>query len=74
MRHHYEHSLEHPLDEGVTEAECGGGEGIDDGGVDLAVVLVAVPKQARQDVQFRHVSRPQHDRQPLVVGDVLQPK
>ena len=34
--------LELALDEGVTKAEGGGGEGVEDGGVRVLVVLLAV--------------------------------
>jgi hypothetical protein len=38
-----ENLLELALDESVAESEGGGGEGVDDGGVHVLVILVAVP-------------------------------
>ena len=55
----------------MSESEGSCGEAVDDGGVDLGVVLVVVTVGHWQNVQLRHVLRPKHNRQPLVVCDVL---
>ena len=55
----------------MSESEGSRGEAVDDGRIDLGVVLVVVTVGHRQDVQLRHVLRPKHNRQPLVVCDVL---
>ena len=63
--------LQQSLHKRVSESEGSRGEAVDDGGVDLGVVLVVVTVGHGQDVQLRHVLRPKHNRQPLVVCDVL---
>ena len=63
--------LEHSLDERVAESEGCAGEGVEDGGVDGGVVLVVVSVGEGEDLQLGHVVRAQHQRQPLVVRDVL---
>ena len=63
--------LQHALDQWVTESEGSCGEWVEDGGVDLGVVLVVVTVADREDVQLRHVVGAEDDGQPLVVGDVL---
>ena len=55
----------------MTESEGSCGEGVEDGGVDLGVVLVVVAVADWEDVQLRHVVGAEDDGQPLVVGDVL---
>ena len=63
--------LQKSLHKRVSESEGSRGEAVDDGGVDLGVVLVVVTVGHGQNVQLRHVLRPKHNRQPLVVCDVL---
>ena len=56
----------------MAKSEGSSGEAVEDGGVDLGVVLRIVSIGQRQDVQFLHEICPKNNRQPLVVGDVLQ--
>ena len=55
----------------MSESEGSRSEGVQYGGVDLAVVFVAVAVAHWEDVELGHVVRAQHQGQPLVVGDVL---
>ena len=55
----------------MAKSERRASEGVDDAGVYLAVVLLVVAIPDRQDVQLVHEVSAKHDRQPLVVGDVL---
>ena len=64
--------LQHSLYESVTKSEGGSGEGVEDGGVDVVVILAAVALQDWEDVQLLHVFHSKHNGQPLVVGDVLR--
>ena len=64
-------SLQCSLDQGVTESEGRRREGVQNGGVDLAVVLVVVAVGDGEDVELCHVVRAEDQGQPLVVGDVL---
>ena len=57
----------------MTESEGGGGEGVEDGGVDPRVVSAGVGVAGRRrDVEAGHGVGPQHEGQPLVVSYVLQ--
>ena len=67
----YLNLLQKSLHKRVSESEGSRGEAVDDGGVDLGIVLVVVTVGHGQNVQLRHVLRPKHNRQPLVVCDVL---
>ena len=55
----------------MSESEGSSSEGVEYGGVDLAVVLVVVAVAHGEDVELGHVVGAQHQGQPLVVGDVL---
>ena len=55
----------------MSESEGGRSEGVENARVDLGVILIVVPVRDGQDVQLRHVVGAQHQRQPLVVSDVL---
>ena len=55
----------------MTESEGRRREGVQNGGVDLAVVLVVVAVGDGEDVELCHVVRAEDQGQPLVVGDVL---
>ena len=56
----------------MAESEGGGSEGVENGGVDLGVVLVVVAVGDGEDVQLRHVVGAEDQGQPLVVSDVLR--
>lgn len=62
------------LDEGVAEAEGGGGECVGHRGVDGVVVSVVVPTRAQAKLEYVEDAAAQNDGQPLVVSDVLQEK
>ena len=67
----YLNLLQKSLHKRVSESEGSRGEAVHDRGVDLGIVLVVVTVGHGQNVQLRHVLRPKHNRQPLVVCDVL---
>ena len=48
-----------------------GREGVENGGVDLAVVVVGEPLAGREDVELGHEVRAEDDGQPLVVVNML---
>ena len=55
----------------MAKSEGSSSEGVQYGGVDLAVVFVVVAVADGEDVELRHVVRAEHQGQPLVVCDVL---
>ena len=48
-----------------------GREGVENGGVDLAVVVVGEALDGREDVELGHEVRAEDDGQPLVVVNML---
>ena len=55
----------------MAKSVGGRGEGVEDGRVDLAVVVVGEALAGGEDVQLSHEVRPEHDGQPLVVVNML---
>ena len=55
----------------MAKSVCGRSEGVENGRVDLAVVVVVESLGEREDVQLSHEVSPQDDGQPLVVMNML---
>ena len=55
----------------MTKSEGRSGKGVEDGRVDLGVVLVVVSIGDGEDVDLSHVVGAKDDGEPLVVGDML---
>ena len=64
--------LQQTLDQCVTKSECSSGKAVEDCGVDLRTVLLAVPTAQGYDVQLCHEVSSDNNWQPLVVCDVLE--
>ena len=64
--------LKHALDQSVAKSEGSSSKGVEDVGVDLAVILGVVAIGDRQDVQLSHVVCTKHNWQPFIVGNMLK--
>lgn len=67
----YGYLLESPGDEGVEEPESGRGVFVQDGRVDVLVVIVHESLGVVKDLVLERVLQADEDREPFVVGDVL---
>ena len=65
------HSLKRSLYESVAKSVCGRSEGVENGRVDLAVVVVGEAVAGGEDVQLCHEVRAEDDGQKLVVLNML---
>ena len=56
----------------MPKSECGRCKHICYGWVDFSIIFVVVSICNRKDVKFRHIFRSENNRQPLIVGNMLQ--